>query len=305
MIHIVQSSPARSHTTSHTHSAVSVTTLELPFASYTSSLASSPCIWGLPGHEMIGEGNTAEGDTDNEMFSPDRTTESFYSCQTSNTVEDSIERSWRSCISTPSTCAHCHASQDSSHSGENIWLQGEEENKGGDDSGDNKVIAWSESSFLADSSGCSIDTIYMGLTKPWANTFQPQDRGQKPLETCNGPLQPHFLTAEVKLQEGEANVDPSGAGTDEITTFELKTLEGDKVGVGSTPHLGTATPFDAAGRAFQIKAEEEMGTEVQEQCGANTCADERQTGQITAVSINPCPLSTKYTGTGKCGIRAA
>lgn len=127
MIHIVQSSP----TLTHTHSDVPVPALELPSASSTPFLVSSSCIWELPGDEMIGEGSTDEGDTDNEMLSPDRTAESFYSCQTSNTEEDGIVRS---CTSTPSTCAHCHTSRASSHSGENIWQQADEENKGGDDS---------------------------------------------------------------------------------------------------------------------------------------------------------------------------
>lgn len=243
---------------------------------------------------MIGEGNTAEEDTDSEMLSPDSNTESFYTCQTSNTVEDCIGRR---CISTPSTCVHYHTSQDSSHSGENIWQQGEEENKGGDDSRD-KVIVWSESSFLADSSGFSGDTIYMALTKPSANTFQFQDRAQEQLATCNGPLPPHILMAEVKLQEGKENIYPSGPATDEITTFKLKTLEGDKVGVGWMPSLRTVDCFDAAGRAFQIKPEEGMVTE-QEKCGANTCTDERQ----TAVGTNP--LTTEDTGKLKWGIRAS
>lgn len=294
MIHIVQSSPTLTHTTSHTHSDVPVPTLELPSASSTPFLVRSSCIWELPGDEMIGEGSTDEGDTDNEMLSPDRTAESFYSCQTSNTEEDGIVRS---CTSTPSTCAHCRAC---SHSGENIWQQADEENKRGDDSRDNNVIVWSESSFLADNSGCSSDTIYMGLTEPWANIFQPHDREQEQLES-NGPLPPHMLTSEVKVLEGEANTHLSGAGIDDKTNFGVKTLDGDKMGVCSMPHPRKAICSDAAGKAFQIKPEKEMGREVQQQCGANTCTEERQTRQT--VSINPCPLTTKYPGTGKCPIR--
>lgn len=168
------------------------------------------------------------------------------------------------------------------------------------DSRDDNVIVWSESSFLADNSGCSSDTIYMGLTEPWANIFQPHDREQEQLES-NGPLPPHVLTSGVKVLEGEANIHLSGAGIDEKTHFGVKTLHGDKMGVGSMPHPRTVTCSDAAGKAFQMKPEEEMGREVQQQCGANTCTARRQTRQ--AVSINPCPLTTEYTGTGKCPIR--
>lgn len=102
---------------------------------------------------MIEKGSAYEGETDHEM-----STESFYSCQSSSTEDDSV--AW-SCISTTSTSAHCDTSQDSSHSeeyGENVWQQGDEEDKGRD------------SSVLANST----DVIYCG------------DEEQEQLETSNG-----------------------------------------------------------------------------------------------------------------------
>ncbi|XP_019126918.1 tudor and KH domain-containing protein isoform X2 [Larimichthys crocea] len=156
MIHMVQSSPTQTHATSRAHSHISVPALtnsQLPFPSSASYPGSPLCIRELSSDEMIEKGSAYEGETDHEM-----STESFYSCQSSSTEDDSV--AW-SCISTTSTSAHCDTSQDSSHSeeyGENVWQQGDEEDKGRD------------SSVLANST----DVIYCG------------DEEQEQLETSNG-----------------------------------------------------------------------------------------------------------------------
>ncbi|KAE8284561.1 Tudor and KH domain-containing protein Tudor domain-containing protein 2 [Larimichthys crocea] len=106
-----------------------LTNSQLPFPSSASYPGSPLCIRELSSDEMIEKGSAYEGETDHEM-----STESFYSCQSSSTEDDSV--AW-SCISTTSTSAHCDTSQDSSHSeeyGENVWQQGDEEDKGRDSS---------------------------------------------------------------------------------------------------------------------------------------------------------------------------
>lgn len=75
----------------------------------------------------------------------------------------------------------------------------------------------------ADNSGCSSDITYMGLTEPCGDIFQRDERKQD-LETINGPLPPHMLTAEVKIIEGGVNGALNGAGMEEKTFFGGKNI---------------------------------------------------------------------------------
>lgn len=80
----------------------------------------------------------------------------------------------------------------------------------------------------------------MGLAEPCEAIFQPPDREDDQLETDCGPLPPHMLREEVKILEGVANGDLSGAGVDDCRG---KVYEKDKVGVGKMPTPGAALPF--------------------------------------------------------------
>lgn len=146
---------------------------------------------------------------------------------------------------------------------------------------------------LSDSS----DVIYMGLTEPCGDVFQPNDREHDQLETP-----PHMLTAEAKIPEGGANSNLGGAGMDEKTNVGGKILDKAKIGVGAM-----APRFDAAGEEETDRSPEhdvisgqDSNGGVQQKCGTNTFTDKRHTGRIAAFSINPCLFTTNDTGTGRC-----
>lgn len=112
-----------------------------PFPSFASSLESSSHISRLP-----------QSNADNVF--PDGTSESFYSCLTSNTADD--------------TYIFSHPFQ----SVENIWQPG-------DDDREDKMIFYNQQSFLGDGVSCSSsgNTVYMEFTESG------RDREENQLET--------------------------------------------------------------------------------------------------------------------------
>lgn len=109
-----------------------------PFSSFTSSVACSLRISGL-----------SQSKEDNVF--PKRTPKSFYSCLTSNTKDDSFNFS--------------HSFQSTDY----IWQPG-------DDDREDKMIFYSQQSFLGDSFSCS-STVYMCLTE------SQRDREENQLES--------------------------------------------------------------------------------------------------------------------------
>lgn len=119
---IIQSSPTFLHHSRHSG---------VPLPAF-SSVACSSCFSGLP-----------QSNADNVF--PDETSESFFSCLTPNTADDTYT------LSDPFLSADC------------IWQPG-------DDDREDKMIFYSQQSFLGDCVSCSSsDILYVGLTESQRN----------------------------------------------------------------------------------------------------------------------------------------